>query len=346
MRLLTSGKPLGSLEQTKMFLKPAKLRGVVLLGLSGLGLLLLTALAGCSSGGSGPNEKLLVVFAAASLAEAFGEIADAFERDYPGVNVSLNLAGSQRLRTQLEHGASADVFASADNIQMDRLMASGLLLGQPVPFTTNRLVVIIPKSDDSLNVAEDKSVLVTGRPAPEASGETPSLVRPEGTTYAPGPVLNLEDMAKEGVKLVVALPEVPAGTYARTVIANIGADPASGPEYAERVLANVVSMEPNVRSVTQKVALGEADAGIVYWSDAQVERLAGKIRVLTIPERSNVVAGYPVACLRGSAEPELAEAFIYYLLSPQGQDILFEHGFGLMDAGQVPPADGTGRNNG
>ena len=346
MLLLTSGKPLGNLEQIKVLLKPARFRGVILLGCSGLGMMLLATLAGCSSGGSDPNEKFLVVFAAASLAEAFGEIAGAFERDHSGINISLNLAGSQRLRTQLEHGASADVFASADHIQMDRLMASGLLLGQPVPFTTNRLVVIIPKSTDSLNVAEDKSVLVAGRPAPEASGETPSLAKPEGTNNAPGPVLNLEDMAKEGVKLVVALPEVPAGTYARTVLANIGADPASGPEYAERVLANVVSMEPNVRSVTQKVALGEADAGIVYWSDAQLERLAGKIRVLTIPERSNVVAGYPVARLRDSAEPELAEAFIHFLRSPQGQDILFEHGFGPIDAGQAPPAGGAGRNNG
>ena len=287
-----------------------------------------------------------MVFAAASLAEAFGEMADAFERDHPGVTVDLNFAGSQRLRTQLEHGAGADVFASADHIQMDRLMASGLLLGQPAPFTTNRLVVIVPKSNAPLYVEEDKSVPVTGHLAPRTPGESPSLARPEGRDYVPGLVLKLEDMAKEGVKLVVALPEVPAGTYALAVIANIGADPTSGPEYVERVLANVVSMEPNVRSVAQKVALGEADAGIVYWSDAQVERLAGRIKILAIPERSNVVAGYPVARLRGSAEPELAEAFIYYLLSPQGQDILFEHGFGPIDAGQVPPAGGAGRNNG
>ena len=289
---------------------------------------------------------VLVVFAAASLAEAFGEIADAFERDHTGVTVNLNFAGSQRLRTQLEHGARADVFASADHIQMDRLMASGLLLGQPVPFTTNRLVVIVPESNASPNGAEDKSVLVASHLATGTPGETPSLARPEGRNYAPGPVLTLEDMAKKGVKLVMALPEVPAGTYARAVIANIGADPASGPEYAEQVLANVVSLEPNVRSVAQKVALGEADAGIVYWSDAQVERLAGRVRVLPIPERSNVVAGYPVARLRGSAEPELATTFIHFLGSPQGQGILLKHGFGAIDAGQGPPPGGARRNNG
>ena len=311
-----------------------------------MGVMLLTALAGCYSGGSDPNEKFLVVFAAASLAEAFREITDAFEKDHPRVTVNLNFAGSQRLRTQLEHGASADVFASADHIQMGRLVASGLVLGQPEQFTTNRLVVIVPKSNAALNDVEDKGVLVTSRPSPGTPGETASLAGPMGINYAPGSVLTLEDMAKEGVKLVVALAQVPAGTYARAVIANIGADPASGPEYAERILANVVSMEPNVRSVAQKVALGEADAGIVYWSDAQVERLAGRVRILPIPERFNVVAGYPVARLRGSAEPELAGVFIHFLRSPQGQDILLKHGFGVIDANQEPPAGGARRNNG
>ena len=297
-----------------MFLKPAQLRRVILLGWSGLGVLLLAAFSACSSGSLDSNQKSLVVFAAASLAEAFGELSNGFERDHPAVTVLLNFAGSQRLRTQLEHGAGADVFASADHIQMDRLMASGLVLGQPVTFATNRLVVIVPRSDTS--------------------------------NFASGPVLTLEDMAKEGVKLVVAQPEVPAGTYARAVIANIGAEPASGPEYAERVLANVVSMEPNVRNVVQKVALGEADAGIVYWSDAQVESVGGKVKLLPIPERSNVVASYPVARLRGSGEPETAGAFIDFLRSPQGQNILLEHGFGAGEAGQGPPAGGARRNNG
>ena len=274
----------------------------------------LTALAGCSSGGLDSTEKSLVVFAAASLAEAFAEISDAFEREHPEVTIRLNFAGSQRLRTQLEHGAIADVFASADNVQMDRLMESGLLLDQPVTFATNRLVVIVPQSDV--------------------------------INYAPGPVLTLADIATDGVKLVVALPEVPAGTYARTVIENMDAEPDSDPAYADRVLANVVSMEPNVRSVAQKVALGEADAGIVYWSDAQVDGVAARVRVLPIPERSNVVASYPVARLQGSAEPELAKAFIDLLRSPQGQNILLEHGFGAIDAGQEPPAGGGRRNNG
>ena len=297
-----------------MYLNPTMIRRVILLGPPVLGLMLLMALAGCSSGGSDSQEKTLVVFAAASLVEAFREMSGTFKKDHPEVTIILNFAGSQRLRTQLEHGASADVFASADNVQMDRLMESGLLLGQPVIFTTNRMVVIVPES--------------------------------EATDSRPSPVMILEDMATDGVKLVVALPEVPAGFYARTVIENIGADPASEPKYAERVLANIVSMEPNVRSVAQKVALGEADAGIVYWSDAQVSGVAARVRVLPIPDQVNVAASYPVARLRNSAEPELAEAFIDLLRSPQGQNILLQHGFGAMDSGQSPPVIGGRRDSG
>ena len=297
-----------------MYLNTLMIRRVLVFGPPVLGLMLLMALAGCSSGGSDSQGKTLVVFAAASLVEAFGEMSGDFKKDHPEVTIILNFAGSQRLRTQLEHGARADVFASADDLQMDRLMETGLLLGQPVTFTTNRMVVIVPVSEAADNPTS--------------------------------PVMTLKDMAADGVKLVVALPEVPAGFYARTVIENIGADPASEPKYAERVLSNIVSMEPNVRSVAQKVALGEADAGIVYWSDAQVEGVAGRVRLLPIPDQANVAASYPVARLRNSAEPELAEAFIDLLRSPQGQNILLKHGFGAMDSGQSPPVNGGRRDSG
>ncbi|PKB82340.1 MAG: molybdate ABC transporter substrate-binding protein [SAR202 cluster bacterium Io17-Chloro-G9] len=283
------------------------------------GVMLLGALAGCSETGAGPKERSLVVFAAASLSDAFVEISGAFEKDNPGVKISLNFAGSQRLRTQLEHGNRADVFASADYVQMDWLLASELLQGQPVPFATNRMAVIVPKSTSS---------------AASIDGVVPST----------GPVMSLADLAQEGVKLVLALPEVPAGAYARSVIETLGADLASGPKYSQRVLANVVSMEPNVRSVAQKVALGEADSGIVYWSDAQVEQLAGRVMILPIPEGSNVVATYPAARLRNSAEPELAAAFIEFLRSSQGQNILLERGFGAADAGQSSSEGGRSNN--
>ncbi len=180
---------------------------------------------GCSAGPTqatslDPDSGELIIFAAASLANAFPEIAEAFQEALPGVSVNFNFAGSQRLRTQLEFGARADVFASADENQMDLAQSSGLLSGRAVPFASNRLVVIVPKGSKG------------------------------GAATRDGAVRELRDLGREGVKLALALPEVPAGGYARAVIENLAVGSNSfGTSYAERVLANVVSLEANVRGV-------------------------------------------------------------------------------------------------
>ncbi|HZA22920.1 MAG TPA: molybdate ABC transporter substrate-binding protein, partial [Dehalococcoidia bacterium] len=166
------------------------------------------------------------MFAAASLTEAFREIAAAFERDNPGVSVTFNFAGSQRLRTQLEQGAQADVFASADWEQMNAVVASGLVSGGPVSFASNQLVVLMSSA-----ALQDPSNPLWGE-----GGRQGSSAREE-----PG----LEDLAQPGVRLVLALPSVPVGSYSRAVIENIGADPRFGSDYTHRVLANVVSEETN-----------------------------------------------------------------------------------------------------
>ena len=261
-----------------------------------------------------------MVFAAASLAEAFREVRDAFQVEHPEVSVKFNFAGSQHLRTQIEHGARADVFASADHTQVDRLKASGILLGQPVNFAANRLVVVVPK----------------GKISASSAGE-PVINRGDA-------VQTLNDLAGQGVKLALALPEVPIGNYTRILIQNLGSDPSSGPDYVQRVLANVVTQELNVRSVAHKVVLGEVDAGIVYWSDTWVNDVAKKVNVLPIPERYNVMATYPVARVKGSDEPDLATDFIQFLRSQQGQEILQEHGFGSLHLDHGLPADGRRRS--
>ena len=249
------------------------------------------AVVGCSSTGS------LTVFAASSLTEAFAELATAFEEWHPSVSVTFNFAGSQQLRTQLEHGAKADVFASADPEQMEAAMAAGLLLDQPTNFASNRLVVIVPLQE-ALDERADEAVQ------------------------------NLRDLAQRGIKLVLALPEVPVGGYTRIILEKMGADPEFGPEYVERVLANVVSQEINVRHVARKVDLGEADAGIVYQTDVMAASLSRRVRVIPIPERFGVVASYPIARLKEAKRPELAEAFVQFIRSEQGQRILQKHHFG------------------
>lgn len=236
----------------------------------------------------GQRRGELTIFAAASLTQAFGEMAAAFEVAHPGTAVTVNFDGSQRLRTQLEHGARADVFAAADWEQMDAVRRAGLTGGPAVDFAGNRMVF---------------------------------LARREWATAT------RQDLAAPGVKIVLALPEAPAGRYSRRVLALMGQHPEFGPAWAAGVAANVVSEEPNVRSVAQKVALGEADAGITYRTDALPAYTAQRVTVLPIPEEVNLTARYPIAVLRETARPELARAFINFVLSVEGQAILERHGF-------------------
>ena len=241
------------------------------------------------------------MFAAASLSGAFPAIGDAFESSQPDLRVRFNFDGSQRLRTQLAFGARAHVFASADETQMRLAREANVLASDPVPFAANSLVVIVPVSDPD-------------------RGET---------------VRELKDLARDGVKLAIAQEEVPAGRYARVVIHQLAAlRPSLGNDYAERVLGNVVSEEANVRGVVQKVVLNEVDAGIVYSTDVSGEEVDTSVGVIPIPPGANVVAVYPVATLKESEDPEIAAAFVEFLLSDQAQLILGKHGFKPPKASQ------------
>jgi molybdate transport system substrate-binding protein len=231
----------------------------------------------------------LTVFTAASLTDAFQEIAATLEQGNPGTKVMFNFAGSPTLRTQLAQGARADVFASADEPNMQGAQKDGSIAGEPHIFARNLLVVIVP--------------------APNPAG-----------------IATLQDLAKSGLKLVLARKEVPVGNYARQSLDKMSQESAFGHDFATRVLANLVSEEPNVKQVVTKVQLGEADAGIVYATDV-TPTVRGALQVLTIPEPLNVVARYPIAVVKGALHEAGARAFIDYVLSPAGQAILTRHGF-------------------
>ncbi len=161
--------------------------------------------------------------------------------------------------------------------------------------------------------ADESRVFVTNRPV---------LVAPARS----GPVESFADLAKPGVKLVLAGSDVPIGRYAREILSRASAVDGVSSEFAERALRNVKSEEANVRAVLTKVVLGEADAGIVYETDAAV---AGKdVRVIAIPGRFNVLASYPIAVLKAARNRPAAEAFVAYLLGPTGLAILARYGFG------------------
>jgi molybdate transport system substrate-binding protein len=220
------------------------------------------------------------------LTDAFTEIGGAFESAHPGVEVRFSFAGSQTLRAQIEQGAAADVFASANASEMEALVDGRFVpSGDPQTFATNQLLVVLPADN-------------------------------------PAGISTLADLASPGVKLVLAAEEVPAGRYARQALENLNA--TLGAEYSDNVLANVVSNETDVRQVLAKVQLGEADAGIVYMSDALTAPGLPKIQ---LPAEANVLAMYPIAALSEGPNQALARQFIDYVLSSQGQATLRKWGF-------------------
>jgi molybdate transport system substrate-binding protein len=133
-------------------------------------------------------------------------------------------------------------------------------------------------------------------------------------------------MANPGVKVVIANPDVPVGNYTRQLLTKASQDPEFGADYESDVLGNVVSEEANVRQVAAKVQLGEADAGVVYSSDVTAE-LAEDVTMIDIPDEFNQIAAYPIALTAEAANPEAAQAFIDFVLSDEGQEILVAHGF-------------------
>lgn len=261
-----------------------------------LALLFAVLATACGGSGGGPSESglasqlggSLTVFAAASLTDAFSEIGEAFEAANPEVGVEFNFAGSSALRAQIEEGAPADVFASANTEHMGRLVEEDLVV-EPTVFVHNSLVVIAPERN-------------------AAALET------------------LADLAKPGLKLVLAAEQVPVGGYAREMLANADADPEFGTGFSDAVLANLVSNESNVKQVVAKVQLGEADAGIVYGSDVTPD-VASELHAIEVPDSVNVVADYPIGVLKDASDPELAQAFVAFVLSTEGQTILAKWGF-------------------
>ncbi|HUH95857.1 MAG TPA: molybdate ABC transporter substrate-binding protein [Anaerolineales bacterium] len=138
----------------------------------------------------------------------------------------------------------------------------------------------------------------------------------------PAGISSLQDLARPGTKIVLAAASVPAGSYALQVLDNLNAQ--YGSDFKTRVLANVVSSETDVKQVVAKVQLGEADAGIVYISDSVA---APGLQKIIIPADANVIARYPIAAVAGSANSALAQLFIAYVLSADGQATLQKWGF-------------------
>lgn len=233
-------------------------------------LLTVTAASACT-GDYGP--EVLTVFAAASLSEVFGDIAEDFEAEHGDVDVVFSFAGSSDLVSQLEAGAPADVFASANEKQMDRAMASGAVEGNSVLFASNTLTLVTPVDN-------------------------------------PAGVTSLRDASDAA--LVVCAPQVPCGSATQLMADSAG------------IALRPVSEESSVTDVLGKVTSGQADAGLVYVTDAM--RAGDAVNVIDIPEAAAVVNLYPIAAL--DADDALAQEFVQFVLSGASQDKLRATGFG------------------
>ncbi|MFD4373839.1 molybdate ABC transporter substrate-binding protein [Streptomyces sp. NPDC058486] len=152
----------------------------------------------------------------------------------------------------------------------------------------------------------------------KADTSTPAIIAKNRLVIATGEgnphkIDDLKDLADTKLKVVLAAPEVPAGKYSQKILD------------AQKITVKAVSQEPNVRAVLSKVELGEADAGLVYKTDAA--SAADKVDAVEIPDAQNAVAQYPAATLKDSKNAEAATAFVTWLSSPEGQKILQDAGF-------------------
>lgn len=174
----------------------------------------------------------------------------------------------------------------------------------------------------SANAAQMKNVIENGRI--QASTET-LFVSNRLTIIVPAEnpasITSLEDLAQPNIQLILAVEGVPVRQYTDEIAARMSADFQSG------FYGNLVSEEDNVRQVAAKIALGEADAGLVYTSDITPD-LADQVQQIAIPDAQNVIATYPIAPIADAAHPELAQSFIDFVLSATGQAILAKWGFG------------------
>ena len=236
-----------------------------------------------SASATGNQEPVrLKIYAASSLTGAFSEIARSFEAAHDNVDIALIFAGSQVLRFQIEQGAPADLFASANPEHTLALQNAQIIRGIQL-FATNELAVIVPPQN-------------------------------------PARIESYDDLTAAR-RLVIGTSNVPVGRYARAALRR--SIPALGVEFESTVLSRVVSVETNVRLIRARVELGEADAGIVYRTEAIT---SPRVHVIPIPSDLNVRAEYTIGLI---ADGNIVQAkqWAGFLLSPEGQSILSKHGF-------------------
>jgi molybdate transport system substrate-binding protein len=219
----------------------------------------------------------ITVSAAASLTEAFTKLGADFQKQHAGTTVTFNFAASSALVTQIQGGAPADVFASADGSNMQKLVTDGQVTAGPTVFAANLLTIVVKPGN-------------------------------------PKNVKSLADLAKLDTVSLCAL-TVPCGKYADQVLTQAG---VTIPE-------TKVTRGADVKTTVNAVSTGDADAAIVYLTDAK--SAGGTLATVKIPGWQNAYAIYPIAPLSNTENPALTSAWVRYLVSRAGQRTLQSFGF-------------------
>jgi molybdate transport system substrate-binding protein len=229
----------------------------------------------------------LTIYGAASLKGVLDRVKTSYETANPGTTLTISTDSSSALETQIEQGAPADVFLSADTSTPKKLVDKGLADGAAVAFAGNELTVIVPAAN-------------------------------------PAGIATPADLARAGIKVIAAGDEVPITKYATQLVANLAKQPGYPADFVAACAANVMSKEDNVKAVIAKVELGEGDAGIVYVTDA---RASTNVATVAVPEKANVPVTYAGVAVKASTNAGAARAFLAWIAGPDGQAILSAFGF-------------------
>lgn len=235
------------------------------------------------------DQMQLTVFAASSLTDAFLDIREQFEAQYPHIHINYSFGGSSTLATQILEGAPADIFASANIQQMTLVDSEALLSESPTSLTYNQLVIIVPQ-DNPANIA------------------------------------SLDDFNTADLRIITATEGVPIRIYTDNLLDQLAESSVFGSQFREAFLANIVSEELNVRDIVAKIALGEGDVAIVYQSDVTAD-IANNLITIPLPAEFNPIVTYPIGILNHSEHQSVAQIFVDFLMSESGQANFARWGF-------------------
>lgn len=266
-------------------------------GLTGCGSTNTSTNADTGSAASDSGKKTeLVVFAAASMTETLNQIKTDYEAQHKDVTLTYNFDSSGTLKTQIQEGATCDVFISAAQKQMDQLDASK-------DETANPEKLDFINSDSRIDLLENKVVLVV----------------PENNPKNINSFDDLKNKLESGdVLMAMGNSDVPVGQYTQKILQYFGLD--------EKALADAgeITYGSNVKEVTTQVSEGSADCGIVYYTDAYSAGLK------VVGEATEEMCGktiYPAAVMKNSEHPEQAQEFLAYLSSDAAAKVFEKVGF-------------------